>query len=74
MFGVPTKTENRREALESVRDSQIGVCRKLAHKIAVAAVSDRARVIPIGEQLEEEQDVLYAIDAALRSFNSNVAA
>jgi len=66
--------DNCREALETVRVSQVGLCKRLAQKIAVAAVSNRTKVIPIGEQLEGEQDVLYAIDAALRSVNTKAAA
>ena len=57
--------------LERMRISQMGICQRLARRIAVTVDTDRAAVIPIGEQLEEEQDVLYAIDAALRSVNTN---
>ena len=57
--------------LERMRISQMGICQRLASRIAVTVDTDRAAVIPIGEQLEEEQDVLYAIDAALRSVNTN---
>ena len=55
-----------RDTLESVRIAQVGVCKSLVRRIAEAAVSDKAAVIPIGERLEQEQDVLYAIEAALR--------
>ena len=60
--------------LERMRISQVGKCQRLASKIAVMAEMDRAAIIPIGEQLEEEQDVLYAIDAALRSASTNAVA
>ena len=65
---------NVERALERVRASQVGVCRQLAGRIADLVEGDRTAVISIGEELEQEQDVLYAIDAALRSANTRVAA
>ena len=60
--------------LEHARASQVGVCRQLAGKIAELVEQDRSAVIPIGEELEQEQDVLYAIDAALRSAGTKLVA
>ena len=42
-----------RDTLESVRIAQVGVCKSLVRRIAEAAVSDKAAVIPIGERLEQ---------------------
>ena len=61
-------------ALERVRASQVGVCQQLAGRIADLVEQDRTAVISIGEELEQEQDVLYAIDAALRSANTRMSA
>ncbi len=65
---------NVERALERVRASQVGVCQQLAGKIADLVEQDRAAVISIGEELEQEQDVLYAIDAALRSAGTKLVA
>ena len=62
------------QQLERMRASQVSICKRLAGRIADLVEQDRTAVISVGEELEQEQDVLYAIDAALRSADTRVAA